>query len=284
MRTATVIAGPRFEGTETSALARWGFGNSASLALAAVFSEVTDQRIHPIKRSAVDQMAALPFLRNEPGFHKFLQVKGKAGRRHAKGLSEHTRRYSFAASDNHCTKDAKARRLRQRQEGANDLVFFHTSIFVEISAGCNVLDCATQRRIIDGSWFDIPCRIDWPGSRTCAPSHVRTALRASSEGLSMPIAAPIVAAILLLVAVAPLPYNGYMLIRTVATVVLVWAAVVATHRREQTLAVALVFFALVLNPLLKFRLPREAWMAVDVGGAAVLLFASRHLAAGRALP
>ena len=100
----------------------------------------------------------------------------------------------------------------------------------------------------------------------------------------MPIAAPIVAAILLLVAVAPLPYNGYMLIRTVATVVLVWTAVVATHRREQTLAVALVFFALVLNPLIKFWLPREAWMAVDVGEAVVLLFASRHLAAGTALP
>lgn len=93
----------------------------------------------------------------------------------------------------------------------------------------------------------------------------------------MTIAAPIVAAILLLVALAPLPYNGYMLIRVVATVVLVWAAVVAIRRREQTLAVALVFFALVLNPLIKFRLPREAWMAVDVGGALVLLFAATHL-------
>jgi hypothetical protein len=96
----------------------------------------------------------------------------------------------------------------------------------------------------------------------------------------MPIVAPIVAAVLLLVALAPLPYNGYMLIRAVATVVLVWAAVTAVGRREQVLAVALVFFALVLNPLIKFRLPRAAWMTVDVAGAAVLLYASRRLSAG----
>lgn len=93
----------------------------------------------------------------------------------------------------------------------------------------------------------------------------------------MPIAAPIVAAILLLVALAPLPYNGYMLIRAVATVVLIWAAVTAVGRRDQALAVALVFLAIVLNPLIKFRLPRAAWMAVDLAGAAVLLYAARRL-------
>jgi hypothetical protein len=93
----------------------------------------------------------------------------------------------------------------------------------------------------------------------------------------MPYPAPIFAAILLLVALAPLPYSGYMIVRSIATVVLVWAAVAAAGKGQKMLTATLAVLAIVLNPLIKFRLPREAWMAVDVVGAVVLLAAARRL-------
>lgn len=58
---------------------------------------------------------------------------------------------------------------------------------------------------------------------------------------------------------------GYMLVRTKATIVLIWAAATAIRRREQALAVALVFFAIMLNWLIEFWLPCEARVAVNAG-------------------
>ena len=94
----------------------------------------------------------------------------------------------------------------------------------------------------------------------------------------MPMLVKCAAAVLLLIAaLVPLPYAGYMLIRVVAAVVLAWAAMVAVGKGQKVLAAACIVLALVLQPLIKLRLPRETWAAVDLAAAVLLLAAAFKL-------
>lgn len=78
---------------------------------------------------------------------------------------------------------------------------------------------------------------------------------------------------LLFLAVAPLPYGYYMLLRLVACGVFAYAAFIAFERKSRALPWVYGFMALVFNPIIKIYFPKEIWAFVDIA-AGVLLFAT----------
>ena len=93
----------------------------------------------------------------------------------------------------------------------------------------------------------------------------------------MPLVVIYIAAGMLIVAVAPLPYGYYMLLRLVATGVFVWSAYVAYERQYQVLPWVLVLLAVLFNPVVKIHLPREIWAGIDIGAGIFLLAISRKV-------
>ncbi|MDO8770461.1 MAG: hypothetical protein Q7K57_17510 [Burkholderiaceae bacterium] len=93
----------------------------------------------------------------------------------------------------------------------------------------------------------------------------------------MPVQVIYIAASLLLIAAAPLPYGYYTFLRIVATVVFVWAGVIAWDRKHVMLAVSFGLMAVLFNPVLKVHFSKELWVAFDLVAAAVLLVTSRKI-------
>lgn len=87
----------------------------------------------------------------------------------------------------------------------------------------------------------------------------------------MPIAVIYIAATMLFIGAAPLPYGYYMLLRFIATGVFAWAAFVAYKRKNEAFPWVYVVLALLFNPLIKIHLPKEFWAVVDVGAGVLLL-------------
>ncbi|RMD64816.1 hypothetical protein D6833_03830, partial [Candidatus Parcubacteria bacterium] len=79
---------------------------------------------------------------------------------------------------------------------------------------------------------------------------------------------------MLLLAIAPMPYGYYTLLRFVATTAFVWGAVTAHKRRRPDWVWPLALFAFAFNPLIPVYLPKGTWVAIDIL-AAGLLFAAR---------
>lgn len=82
-------------------------------------------------------------------------------------------------------------------------------------------------------------------------------------------------AALLALAVLPLPYGYYQLLRLVATGVFAWAAIVAFGRNSAGIGFGCAVLALLFNPLLPVYLPKAVWIPIDLG-AAVGLVVSRQ--------
>ena len=93
----------------------------------------------------------------------------------------------------------------------------------------------------------------------------------------MPVGIIYIAVGMLIVAVAPLPYGYYMLLRLVATGVLAWSAYVAYERQYKILPWVLVLLAVLFNPVIKIHLPREIWAGIDIGAGIFLLAISSKL-------
>lgn len=91
----------------------------------------------------------------------------------------------------------------------------------------------------------------------------------------MPVIVIYIAATVLFIAAAPMPYGYYTLVRLVATAVFVWAAFVAYERNNQVLPWVFGLLALLFNPIIKVHLPKELWALVDIG-AGVLLLLTRN--------
>ncbi len=95
----------------------------------------------------------------------------------------------------------------------------------------------------------------------------------------MPIAVIYIAAAMLFVGAAPLPYGYYMFLRIVATGVFVWAAFVTYERGDKSLPWVYGILAILFNPLIKVHLPKELWAVVDVGVGIFLLVTSSKIRA-----
>ncbi len=87
----------------------------------------------------------------------------------------------------------------------------------------------------------------------------------------MPTAVIYVAAAMLFLGAAPLPYGYYMLLRLVACGVFAFAAFIAFDRKSKVLPWVYGFMALVFNPIIKIHFPKEMWMVVDVAAGILLL-------------
>jgi len=79
------------------------------------------------------------------------------------------------------------------------------------------------------------------------------------------------AAAMLALGAAPLPYGYYVLLRIVATLIFVWAAVVAHERRREALPWIFALLALLFNPVVKVPLGKPLWAMTDIAAAILLL-------------
>ena len=95
------------------------------------------------------------------------------------------------------------------------------------------------------------------------------------------IPAPVIygAAGLLAVAVLPLPYGYYQLLRLVATGVFAWAAVVAFQRGRAGLGFGFALLALLFNPVLPVYLSKALWVPIDLGAAVGLVISRKAIGA-----
>lgn len=95
----------------------------------------------------------------------------------------------------------------------------------------------------------------------------------------MPLLVIYIAAALLALGAAPLPYGYYTFLRPVAFTVFAAAAFVAHQRKVRLFPFVYVALALLFNPFIKVHLPKEAWAVVDVVSALFLLGTSARIKA-----
>jgi hypothetical protein len=98
-----------------------------------------------------------------------------------------------------------------------------------------------------------------------------------------PVPLPVLYAtvVMLIIAVAPLSYGYYTLLRLVATVMFCWAAVVSCKRKASFLPCAFGLFALLFNPIIPVSFEKEIWAVLDITAAGFLLATMRHVARRR---
>lgn len=145
-----------------------------------------------------------------------------------------------------------------------------------------ILTFSTQKQYIDthsdGFQFSDPVRLVrmcvWDSSYLLVAGcrlPRKTALRFSK----MPKLIIFVAAGMLFLALAPLPYGYYQLLRIIVTITFAWAAIAAHGRNRNGLALSLAFFAILYNPLFTIHFDREVWEVINVGTAIFLIAVSR---------
>ena len=87
----------------------------------------------------------------------------------------------------------------------------------------------------------------------------------------MPRVVIILAAILLLLGIAPVPYGYYVFLRIVTTGVFVWGAVVLFQRKSPILPWVFIVLAIIFNPIIQVFFSREIWIGIDLVSAIILL-------------
>ena len=104
-------------------------------------------------------------------------------------------------------------------------------------------------------------------------SKKQTRADLSSGGTAQFAAPALLAVAMLLIALAPLPYGYYTLLRLVICGVSAYGAYLAHESRKSGWKWVLGLIALVFNPVVPVHLDREVWMPLDLGVAVVLLIA-----------
>lgn len=73
----------------------------------------------------------------------------------------------------------------------------------------------------------------------------------------------IVASVCLLLALLPMPYGYYQLLRLIVCGVSIWAAI-STSKTNQTLTVLYVLVALLYNPIFIIHFDRSVWGVINI--------------------
>ncbi len=94
----------------------------------------------------------------------------------------------------------------------------------------------------------------------------------------MPVQVIYITALLLALAIAPLPSEYYELLRIVASGTFAWGAYRNFSQKKVLLPVAYALLALVFNPVTEITLAKELWIALDLLGATLLLLTKDHIA------
>jgi hypothetical protein len=79
---------------------------------------------------------------------------------------------------------------------------------------------------------------------------------------------------MLVLAVMPVPYGYFSLLRLITTAVFVWAVLESHRRGHPTLPWIFAGLALLFNPVIKVHFSREVWKAIDLA-AAIFLYVVR---------
>ncbi|MPY08939.1 DUF6804 family protein [Moraxella catarrhalis] len=79
----------------------------------------------------------------------------------------------------------------------------------------------------------------------------------------------------LVLAVLPLSYSYYTLLRLIAFGVFGWAAYISFVRHEKILPWIFIVLALVYNPIIQVYFPNEIWIVINLLSVAFLVFNQR---------
>lgn len=93
----------------------------------------------------------------------------------------------------------------------------------------------------------------------------------------MPIAVIYITSAMLLIAVAPLPYGYYTLLRLVVTGVFAWAGYITYKRNNNVLPWVFFFLAVLFNPVVVIHLSKEIWMVIDIAVCIFLLASKKYI-------
>src|SRR5690606_9253221 len=112
----------------------------------------------------------------------------------------------------------------------------------------------------------------------------RSRLNSRARKAVMPLAGVYITAAMLFVAVAPLPYGYYTLLRVVACCVFAFAAYCMANQKAHAASCVFGLFALTFNPLIPIHFAKEVWVVIDVAAGIVLLFAAKPLSKSNSRP
>ena len=88
---------------------------------------------------------------------------------------------------------------------------------------------------------------------------------------AMPYHVIYIVSAMLFIAIAPLPYGYYTLLRLVTTGLFIWAAIIISERKSKYLIWLFILFALLYNPIIKIHLEKETWGFINIISAIFLL-------------
>lgn len=94
----------------------------------------------------------------------------------------------------------------------------------------------------------------------------------------MPVLVVYITAILLFVAIFPLPMEFYAFLRVVAGGTFAWGAYRNFGKGLFLLPLVYLPFAIVFNPIMEINLAREFWIPIDLIAAVILLLTKNHIA------
>ena len=97
----------------------------------------------------------------------------------------------------------------------------------------------------------------------------------SSNNIPTPVI--YIASALLFIAIFPMPYGYYTLLRITATGVFVWVAIAAINQNEKIIPWIFIVLAILFNPIIKIHFAKEIWAVIDFGAAAFLLWAGKKI-------
>ena len=94
----------------------------------------------------------------------------------------------------------------------------------------------------------------------------------------MPVQVIYITALLLFIAVLPLPAEFYNLLKIVAAGTFAWGAYRNFGKKIFLLPIVYTVFAILYNPIMEINLAKEFWIPIDLIAAAVLLTTKNHIA------
>ncbi|MEI7695217.1 MAG: DUF6804 family protein [Chlorobium sp.] len=94
----------------------------------------------------------------------------------------------------------------------------------------------------------------------------------------MPAQVIYITALMLVLAIIPLPSGYYELLRIVAAGTFAWGAYKNFSQKKVLLPLAYSLLALVYNPVSEIALAKELWIPIDLLAATLLLLTKDHIA------
>ncbi len=94
----------------------------------------------------------------------------------------------------------------------------------------------------------------------------------------MPVQVVYITAILLFVAIFPLPLEFYSFLRVVAGGTFAWGAYRNFGKKLFLLPLVYSIFAIVFNPIMEINLAKEFWKPIDLVAVVILLATKNHIA------